>query len=187
MKTILAMPQGACQTSRESVDTGGADSNGLSRLPSISPDGDWIAFESEATDLVPGDVILLDSGAAVPADARVLAGTELKVNEAPLTGESLPVSKSSEPATEENGDDVPLAERTSMLYKGTLVASGSGRAVVTATGAAVAAALILGWDWRLAVAFGALVIVTGPTVITPLLRRIKVEHSVETVLEAREC
>lgn len=90
----------------------------------------------DARELVPGDVIFLESGVAVPADARVLAETELNVNEAPLTGESLPVSKSSEPATEENGEDVPLAERTSMVYKGTLVAAGSGRAVVTATGAA---------------------------------------------------
>ncbi|HEX2223020.1 MAG TPA: cation:proton antiporter, partial [Thermoanaerobaculia bacterium] len=57
-------------------------------------------------------------------------------------------------------------------------------AVVTAAGGALAARWILGWDWTLAVLFGTLVIVTGPTVITPLLRRIKVKERVATVLEA---
>lgn len=57
-------------------------------------------------------------------------------------------------------------------------------AVITAVGAALAGRYIMGWDWRLAVPFGTLVVVTGPTVITPLLRRIKVTHRVETVLEA---
>ena len=57
-------------------------------------------------------------------------------------------------------------------------------ALVTVVGGALSAALFMGWDWRLSVSFGALVIVTGPTVIGPLLRRIKVTHKVETVLEA---
>ena len=57
-------------------------------------------------------------------------------------------------------------------------------ALVTALGGALSARLIMGWDWRLSILFGTLVIVTGPTVITPLLRRIRVKHSVETVLEA---
>ncbi len=60
----------------------------------------------------------------------------------------------------------------------------SAGALVTATGGALAARYILGWDWMLAVLFGTLVIVTGPTVITPLLRRIKVKERVATVLEA---
>jgi NhaP-type Na+/H+ or K+/H+ antiporter len=57
-------------------------------------------------------------------------------------------------------------------------------ALITMGGAALAARLIMGWDWSLAIAFGSLVIVTGPTVVTPLLRRIKVKHTVSTVLEA---
>ena len=57
-------------------------------------------------------------------------------------------------------------------------------ALVTAVGGTLLARLVLGWDWRLAVLFGSLVVVTGPTVITPLLRRFKVTHKVETVLEA---
>ena len=57
-------------------------------------------------------------------------------------------------------------------------------AVVTAIGGTLASRLIIGWDWRIAVLFGSLVIVTGPTVVTPLLRRIRVNHRVATVLEA---
>jgi NhaP-type Na+/H+ or K+/H+ antiporter len=57
-------------------------------------------------------------------------------------------------------------------------------ALITAAGGTLAARLLMGWDWRLAASFGVLVVVTGPTVITPLLRRIKVTHKVETVLEA---
>jgi Ca2+-transporting ATPase len=97
--------------------------------------------EIDARRLVPGDVILLEAGTAVPADARLLAAEEMTAVEAPLTGESVPVRKSCAPVgagDEENGaaggDDVPLAERASMVYKGTLVAAGSGRAVITATG-----------------------------------------------------
>ena len=57
-------------------------------------------------------------------------------------------------------------------------------AIVTAVGGTVATRLILNWDWRTSILFGTLVVVTGPTVITPLLRRIKVKHNLETVLEA---
>jgi len=57
-------------------------------------------------------------------------------------------------------------------------------AIITAAGGALAAKLILGWDWKLSILFGSLVIVTGPTVITPLLRRIKVKRNLETILEA---
>lgn len=86
--------------------------------------------------LVPGDVIVLEQGAAIPADARVLSATELGINEAPLTGESLPVAKNPDAVVEPDGEEVPLAERASMVYKGTLVTTGSARAVVVATGAA---------------------------------------------------
>jgi len=84
----------------------------------------------DARELVPGDVLALEAGAAVPADARVLDARELRVVEAPLTGESMPVLKTPAPVDE----DTPLAERGSMVFKGTLTATGGGRAVVTATG-----------------------------------------------------
>ena len=86
----------------------------------------------DARELVPGDVVELDAGTAVPADARVIEAVELSAVEAPLTGESTPVDKAVAPAAA----DAPLAERSSMIFKGTLVADGEGRAVVVATGRA---------------------------------------------------
>jgi Ca2+-transporting ATPase len=84
-----------------------------------------------ASGLVPGDLMVLEAGAAVAADARVLAASELDAIEAPLTGEPFPVAKGPDPAALA----APLAERCSMVYKGTMVATGSGLAVVTAIGA----------------------------------------------------
>jgi Ca2+-transporting ATPase len=84
-----------------------------------------------AADLVPGDVVILEAGAAVPADARLLHGAALRVNESALTGESAAVEKD---ATARPGADAPLAERANMVYLGTTILAGSGVAVVTATG-----------------------------------------------------
>ncbi len=86
--------------------------------------------EIAARELVPGDVIRLEAGQHVPADARVLVANDLRVNEAALTGESLPVHK--EPRS--LSTDTPLADRVNMLYKGTAAAAGTGRAVVVETG-----------------------------------------------------
>jgi P-type Ca2+ transporter type 2C len=84
-------------------------------------------------ELVPGDVILLRPGSLVPADGRVLEAHDLSIDESALTGESLPVSK----AVATLGDaSAPLAERSNMVYRGTLVTGGAGRAVVVATGRA---------------------------------------------------
>ncbi len=84
----------------------------------------------DAAALVPGDVVLLGQGDVVPADARVLTQTDLEVDESALTGESLPVAKESSPVPA----DTPLAERTTMLYRGTNVTRGNATAVVVATG-----------------------------------------------------
>jgi P-type Ca2+ transporter type 2C len=81
--------------------------------------------------LVPGDVVRLGAGQAVPADARLIQVTDLRTVEAALTGESLPVSKTSEPVPA----DAPLAERRSMVYQGTTIAAGMAAAAVTETGA----------------------------------------------------
>ena len=81
-------------------------------------------------ELVAGDVILLEAGDAVPADARIIECASLKTEEAALTGESVPVTKQSEAL----GADVPLGDRTNMVYLGSSVAYGRARAVVTATG-----------------------------------------------------
>jgi len=84
----------------------------------------------EATDLVPGDVVLVSQGDVVPADARLLEAHNLEVDEAALTGESVPVGKDADPVDAET----PLAERESMLYKGTNVTRGRAVAVVVETG-----------------------------------------------------
>ncbi|HSG47951.1 MAG TPA: HAD-IC family P-type ATPase, partial [Longimicrobiales bacterium] len=83
-----------------------------------------------AAELVPGDVILVGAGDSVPADARLLEGWDLRVSEAALTGEFAPVAKAPDPVPE----DSVLAERASVLYTGTGVAAGRGKAVVMATG-----------------------------------------------------
>ncbi|WP_433629333.1 cation-translocating P-type ATPase [Halomicrococcus sp. NG-SE-24] len=83
-----------------------------------------------AEDLVPGDIVVLEAGDLVPADLRIVEPSKLQIDESALTGESVPVGKTSEPLDE----DVPLAERENMLYKGTYVTRGSAEAVVAATG-----------------------------------------------------
>ncbi len=84
-----------------------------------------------AREVVPGDVLELEAGDLVPADARLVDVASFRTNEAPLTGESEPVEKS--PAASGDGE-VPLAERTGMVYLGTSVAAGRGTGVVVATG-----------------------------------------------------
>jgi len=98
--------------------------------PTATVRRDGEATEVAATELVPGDVVELGGGDVVPADGRVVEATGLEVDEAALTGESLPVGKSSDPVAA----DTALAERTSMVYKGTNVTRGSAVVVVTATG-----------------------------------------------------
>ena len=86
-------------------------------------------------DLVVGDIILLEAGDAVPADARIIENASLKVEEAALTGESVPVNKLIDAIyLKENEKDVPLGDRKNMLYMGSTVVYGRGVAVVTATG-----------------------------------------------------
>ncbi|MEX2177239.1 MAG: HAD-IC family P-type ATPase [Gemmatimonadaceae bacterium] len=88
-------------------------------------------LEISAMELVPGDVIVVESGESVPADARLISAVDLRVTEAPLTGESLPVEKRADTVLAE---DTMLAERTNMIYQATAVVSGSAHAVVIATG-----------------------------------------------------
>ena len=85
------------------------------------------------TEVIPGDIIVLQEGEKVPADARIIFANALKVDEASLTGESEPVTKldSVVPA-----DNLPVADRKNMVFKGTHILSGSGTAVVVATGLA---------------------------------------------------
>jgi Ca2+-transporting ATPase len=82
--------------------------------------------------LVPGDIIEVEEGLSVPADARLVTSAELRTNEAPLTGESMPVRKSAEASLP---PDTPLADRASMIYAGTSVYVGRASALVVDTGA----------------------------------------------------
>jgi Ca2+-transporting ATPase len=100
------------------------------RLAVVVRDG--VTREVDAQSIVPGDVLVLEAGQGVPADARLLTG-ELQVNEAALTGESAPVSKTVD-ALVTPGSSLP--ERSTMVFAGTLVVAGSARAVVVATGGA---------------------------------------------------
>ncbi|MBD3219795.1 HAD-IC family P-type ATPase [bacterium] len=86
--------------------------------------------EVPAARLVPGDIVVLEAGDTVTADLRVLESARLEVDESTLTGESQPVAKQVAAVAE----DAPLAERTSLLFKGTAITGGSGEAVVVATG-----------------------------------------------------
>jgi len=107
----------------------GAIRDMLAPRASLLRDGERVQLPSEG--LVPGDVVLLEAGDRVPADLRLLACRGATVQEAILTGESMAVEKSLEAVAE----DAPLGDRSSMLFSGTLLASGSCRGVVTATGA----------------------------------------------------
>ena len=84
----------------------------------------------DGTMLVPGDIVLVEAGDKIPADIRVIQAHRLTVLESILTGESVPVEKDAAPVA----GNVPLGDRSSMLYSGTIVASGQGMGVVVATG-----------------------------------------------------
>src|SRR5690606_32802645 len=84
----------------------------------------------EGEQLVPGDIVLLEAGDKVPADLRMLTAHGMNIQEAILTGESVPVEKHTKPVAA----DAPLGDRTCMAFSGTLVTSGQGKGVVVATG-----------------------------------------------------
>ena len=92
-------------------------------------DGRWATIA--AADLVPGDVVRLAPGDKVPADVRLIETHQLRIEEAALTGESVPSSKATSPVAEDAG----VGDRASMAFSGTIVSAGQGRGIVTATGA----------------------------------------------------
>ena len=83
-----------------------------------------------AHEIVPGDIVLVEAGDKIPADARLIESANLRTDEAPLTGESVPVAKESQPIDA----DVGLGDRRNMLFAATVATYGRGRAVVVATG-----------------------------------------------------
>ncbi len=101
----------------------------------VMRDGKMVVLHSD--ELVPGDVVLLEAGDAVPADGRIIENASLKIEEAALTGESVPVNKMLEALGVVDGQDaVPLGDRKNMCYMGSTVVYGRGKAVITETGMA---------------------------------------------------
>lgn len=95
-------------------------------------DGQITVVKSE--DIVVGDVIILEAGDAIPADGRILESASMKIEESALTGESVPVNKMIDILELNGASDVPLGDRKNMVYMGSAVVYGRGKAVITATG-----------------------------------------------------
>ena len=96
-------------------------------------DGKQISLHSD--ELVPGDIVVLEAGDAVPADGRIIENASLKIEEAALTGESVPVNKMIDALNlKAESEDVPLGDRKNMCYMGSTVVYGRGKAVITETG-----------------------------------------------------
>ena len=95
-------------------------------------DGKQVLLHSD--ELVPGDVVVLEAGDAVPADGRLLESASLQIEEAALTGESVPVHKIIEALDLDGKKDVPLGDRKNMCYMGSTVVYGRGKALITRTG-----------------------------------------------------
>ena len=96
-------------------------------------DGKQMVIHSD--ELVPGDVVVLEAGDAVPADGRIIENASLKIEEAALTGESVPVNKMIDALNlNSQSEDIPLGDRKNMCYMGSTVVYGRGKAVITETG-----------------------------------------------------
>ena len=101
----------------------------VTRVARVERNGE--AYEIDAEQIVPGDIVLLESGDKVPADLRLLSTLDLQLDESLLTGESLPVDKNAQSIIKK---DTPFSEHTNMAYSGTLVSKGRAVGVVIATG-----------------------------------------------------
>lgn len=99
-------------------------------LPESTVIRDGKITKMKETVLVPGDMVILETGTIIPADLRLMESFSLRIDEAALTGESVPVEKNAEPLKQ----DLPISDRVNMAYKGTVITYGRGRAVVVGTG-----------------------------------------------------
>ena len=100
-------------------------------VPRVRVRRNGLEHELNARELVPGDLVILEAGSMIPADARLVEAVNLKIQESALTGESEPVVKAVEAL---DNPDIPLADRVNMAFMGTVVTYGRGRAVVTQSG-----------------------------------------------------
>ena len=98
----------------------------------VMRDGKIVTLKSE--ELVPGDIVVLEAGDSVPADGRIIESASMKIEEAALTGESVPVNKIINVLNLGGEKDVPLGDRKNMMYMGSTVVYGRGKAVITGTG-----------------------------------------------------
>ncbi len=102
-------------------------------MSKVQRDGEVVMVKSE--DLVPGDIVFLEAGDAVPADGRIIESASLKIEEAALTGESVPVNKFIDVLNLKDSEkDIPLGDRKNMVYMGSTVVYGRGTVVITQTG-----------------------------------------------------
>ncbi len=118
-------------TSQERKAMASVDALAQLQVPMARVRRDGTVLEVDSSGLVPGDVVLVEAGDLVPADARVLSSASLEVQEAALTGESAPIAKNSSTIAE---SDVPLGDRTNLVFQNTQVTRGSAEVVVVATG-----------------------------------------------------
>ena len=100
-------------------------------VPSVKVRREGEVRETSAVSLVPGDIVLLEAGNFVAADCRVLVSADLQTQEAALTGESLPIRKTTDPLEQ---TDLALGDRRNMVYMGTFITAGRGEAIVAETG-----------------------------------------------------
>ncbi len=98
----------------------------------VMRDGKMVTLKSE--EIVPGDIVVLEAGDSVPADGRIIECASMKIEEAALTGESVPVNKLVKVLNLDGEKDVPLGDRKNMMYMGSTVVYGRGKAVITGTG-----------------------------------------------------
>ena len=98
----------------------------------VMRDGKMVTLKSE--EIVPGDIVILEAGDSVPADGRIIECASMKIEEAALTGESVPVNKLVKVLNLDGEKDVPLGDRKNMMYMGSTVVYGRGKAVITGTG-----------------------------------------------------
>ena len=98
----------------------------------VRRNGQVVQIKSE--EIVPGDIVLLEAGDAVPADMRLIEASSLKIEEASLTGESVPVEKGIQAIASAEKEDIPLGDRYNMAYMGTNAVYGRGEGVVVGTG-----------------------------------------------------
>jgi Ca2+-transporting ATPase len=130
--TVLVLLNVVMGTRQEVAALASVDALQSMQVPTARARRDGTLLELPATDLVPGDIVLVEAGDVVPADGRIVVAARLEVAESALTGESAPVAKDAEPLID---PDTALGDRTCLLFQNTSVTRGTATMIVTETGA----------------------------------------------------